>query len=67
MELLLEAQMVANAVKNLLPLMESESLCNEPHLSKELYCNCTLHRICIIHSCAATVYYALRGGGGCSQ
>ena len=25
--------------------------CFQFHLSKELYCNCTLHGICIIHSC----------------
>jgi hypothetical protein len=33
------------------------------HLSRELYCNCTLHGICIIHSCAAAVYYAYVVGG----
>jgi hypothetical protein len=91
MELLLEAQVVANPVKNwwkprvcpfyivsciwthlsgcevtVKHLVELCS-CSLFHLSKELYCNCTLHCICIIHSCAATVYYALRGGKNCSQ
>jgi hypothetical protein len=29
-----------------------------------MYCICTIHGICIIQSCAVTVYYALLGGGG---